>query len=181
MDFRIQGLNLLPDLVGYVLIFSGLGHVQKHIESEYFSTAETITKPFIALSAINIYNFYQPPQDQWGQMMWEHQIPLMVLVTIINSILVIMLVYHICKGISSLADNSGNTSLQQKASSRWLMFMVMQVCVLMVVLITFTLESLRQVLILLIPTAVFTLVVHVLLMTLMIEAGRQLTSNQIEN
>ncbi|MDF2673496.1 MAG: hypothetical protein K0R09_1761, partial [Clostridiales bacterium] len=53
IDFKLQGVDVLPDIVGYILFVIGFGMLASC--SEYFSKAKSFDTPMIIISLFSIY------------------------------------------------------------------------------------------------------------------------------
>ena len=112
-DFRIQGVDILPNFVGYLLMYSGLGNLSSY--SSEFSDAKKYSIPLAALSLFSIYQV----QNSVGQLTIDPLSLGLYSVGIITSVLDLLLVYHLCLGIIDLARDQSNDDLQELAHQRW--------------------------------------------------------------
>jgi hypothetical protein len=162
--FRVQGLDLLPDFVGYVLFLIGLSALAS--EHESFRIAQLLCIPLLILS---LFEVYQPPYPQPT----GHS-GLGTAIGIIDWILSFLLIYHICKGIQDLANDQGLYSLADTAQSRWRMFVVYQVLVAFMMLLGATGFASPVLFLLFIIVIVFGIVLLVLFMQLMSRCAEEL-------
>ena len=93
----IKGFDILPDFLGYILIYKGLMILAS--ENKYFAIASKITLPLIVLSLVNFYNFQYHPDL------------LLTLSYTLDSIKVIVfgsnmyLIYNLCRGSIIIAED----------------------------------------------------------------------------
>ncbi|NDI36167.1 hypothetical protein [Chengkuizengella sediminis] len=155
-DFRINGFDILPDIIGYVLIFSGL-KLLLHINTHFIS-AQKISIPLIVLSMFNIFeiNF-----GIFGFLIF-------VSFTILN----LLLVFHLCKGIEVWAKYNGRYRLADEATHRWKIYFVLTVVA--AVLMMGSLVLLPIALLLVIPLLIANIIALILLLTLMKNAEKEL-------
>ena len=112
-DFRIQGVDILPNFIGYLLMYSGLGNLSSY--SSEFSNARKYSIPLAALSLFSIYQVQNPV----GQVTIDPLSLGLYAVGIITTILDLYLVYHLCLGIIDLAEGQSNDDFQELAHERW--------------------------------------------------------------
>ncbi|KUO57961.1 MAG: hypothetical protein APF84_16370 [Gracilibacter sp. BRH_c7a] len=93
----IKGFDILPDFIGYILIYKGLNALAA--QNKYFAIASKITLPLILLSLVNFYNFQY------------HQDLLISLVSTLDTLKTIVfalnmyLVYNLCRGTIVVAED----------------------------------------------------------------------------
>ncbi|MDF1539375.1 MAG: hypothetical protein P1Q69_10790 [Candidatus Thorarchaeota archaeon] len=98
-DFRINGFNLIPDFVGYVLVMIG---VAKTMRLDYrFGQARTAAIILIPLSLPDIIEF--PAGDPF----WP--------ISIISGFCYLVFIWVFLGGIKSVAESHGNASLAELA------------------------------------------------------------------
>jgi hypothetical protein len=163
-DFRIQGIDILPDIIGFILIFNGANKLV-HI-SERFSVASKFAIPLMVLS---IFDIYQRPHPGGGMEFQQSMIGMLVGLAI--GVLIIILFYHICKGIEEKALELGLHELAQQAMNRWTFLLVFE-CVVIIFPFIF-LMSLGLASILFIMVFILAIVTLILLMMLMKSAQNQ--------
>lgn len=113
VDFRIGGLEILPDIVGYFLLDGGLGILAE--QNEWFAKARGYVWPALILSVFQVYERVSGVSGvyvNWGSG-WTL---LLALVMAISSLLV---VYNLFMGIREMASRAGNTSIAGQAQSKW--------------------------------------------------------------
>lgn len=105
----IRGFDILPDFLGYILIYKGLTTLAS--QNKYFSLASKVTLPLIVLSLVNFYNFEY------------HQDFLLSITTVLDSVKILvfvlnmLLVYNLCRGaieISKGIDAYLVTTIRQR-------------------------------------------------------------------
>jgi hypothetical protein len=117
-DVRIMGFDVLPDVVGYVLMVIGLKRLASL--NKHFATAARIA-PIVAL--VSLADFYQPPAKGASILAFgapSFTTPLGALLTVAGIVLValnLFLVYHIITGIVELARPRRDDEVIERANS----------------------------------------------------------------
>lgn len=120
-SFRIQGFDILPDVIGYILFAIGFHRLAE--QSEYFVKIKTMNSIMILLSLFSIYE--RPAQD--GGI---HINPLGIVVGLASAVLLIVIVYHLMMGIKDMALERERPDIEQEASQKWTYFLVFQIATL---------------------------------------------------
>lgn len=121
-DFRLGGFDILPDLIGYIFIYSGLSKLT-HI-NERFKTAKSISFSLIFLSIPDIY------QVATTHLLGNLTGILLMSIALIAALLQILIVYNICYGIIEMANERGNFQLSSKATNRWILYLVVNITII---------------------------------------------------
>ncbi|HHV63909.1 MAG TPA: hypothetical protein GXX46_02350 [Peptococcaceae bacterium] len=111
LDFyAFKGIDILPDVLGYYLIYKGLKTLAE--ENKYFALADKLIPPILALSVVKVYNFTYHP---------EFLLSFSFALDIVKAILFIAnmyLVYLLCQGsiavAASLEDDYLQTTIKQR-------------------------------------------------------------------
>jgi hypothetical protein len=111
-DFRINGFDILPDAIGYLLIYMGLNWHKE--PSSPFHKAQMLIIPLLFLSIFDMF----PGGLLNGAGGWS------TLLRLAYRILDLMAVYQICLGIQRLAEARGDFALAQMARTRWNMYFI---------------------------------------------------------
>ena len=96
-NYYFRGFDILPDFLGYILIYKGLMILAS--ENKYFALASKITLPLIVLSLVNFYNFLYHPDL------------LLTLSYTLDSVKVVVfalnmyLIYNLCRGAIEIAED----------------------------------------------------------------------------
>lgn len=112
-DFRIQGLDILPNIVGYLLMYSGLANLSSY--SSEFAAAKKYSVPLAVLSLFSLYQIQKP----LGQLSFDPLTLGLTIIGLVTAVLDLLLVYHLCLGIVEMAKNQANDELQDLAERRW--------------------------------------------------------------
>lgn len=161
-DLRINGFDILPNFIGYILIYNGLKKLSDR--NVNFKSAKSIAFPLIFLSIPGIYQIQTSAYAAFSSPSIIFSAAIGIILTILN----IILIYRICMGIAEEAGKRMNSELEAKAILRWKLYMTY--C------ITFTLLFFIPILlvVLFIPLFIFCVIVLILLMSLMKEASNSL-------
>lgn len=164
-DLRLNGFDLLPDFIGYILFYNGLGKLlDRHPD---FAAAR---KPVIALIILSLPSLIEFRAEDFAI---TPTFLFFMAVGLVTVILDLYMVYHICRGIAGLAEGRGATLLQAKANTRWTLYLVLAIIV-QVLMLSLAVSPLAALLV--IPLFVFSIVVLILMMALMAESEKQLAS-----
>lgn len=117
-QFRIEisGFDVLPDILGYYLIYRGLKTVSNG--NKYFQLANRMIIPLMVLSLVNLYNFEKAPE-----VISSLIFPLDVLKIVVFAINM-FLIYNICKGSAVVAVSINDNSLKRNIIQRLYLYLV---------------------------------------------------------
>jgi len=161
VDFRLNGFDILPDFVGYLLFYIGLSKMLS--ANSNFGKAKNVSLLMVFLSLPSLLQMeLYPANVGWGFGM--------ILFSIIVVILDLYIVFHICRGIEELASQRSVHDLAAQARSRWTLYFILNVLVLMLMVFAFA----NILAILVIPLFIFSIIVLILLMGLMKAAEARL-------
>ena len=121
VDFRLNGIDLLPDIVGFILFAVGFGLLAA--ESDYFNQARKLNMVMIILSIFSIYE--APAQD--GGIHIAPDWPLGLIIGICSLVFTLLVVYNLFMGVRELAERAGRHELAAEAEQRWKQFLILQV------------------------------------------------------
>ena len=161
-DFRIGNLDILPDIIGYILFYIALNYLEDR--NTYFGNAKKFALPMIFVSIFDIYQVSIPIQELGNE-------PLGFFAIIIGSIIAIVnlfMVYNICKGIAREADKIQDYDLSAKATFRWKLYLANSIILLTGILIPPILA------IFLIFIVIFAIVTYLLMLGLMRTSAERL-------
>lgn len=163
-DFRVEGLNMLPDTMGYLIIYHGLEQLMEH--NKHFKTARIIALPLVFLSIFDLFTVNQ----------LAHDIKAWVFLTggIVTGVVDLLLVYHICIGIAELALASRHDDLEIPAYKRWRYYLYAKICYL--ILTPVMIMGPRWTGILLLPLFITVIISAILLLKLISRAREAFSS-----
>ena len=121
VDFRFNGIDFLPDIVGFILFAVGFGLLAA--ESIYFSQARN---PNMVMIILSIFSIYEAPAQGEGIHIapgW----PLGLIIGICFLVFTLLVVYNLFMGVRELAGRAGRSELAGEAEQRWKQFFVLQV------------------------------------------------------
>ena len=126
-DFRLNGLDILPDIIGYIIFYQGLSILEE--KNDFFGKAKKFAFPMIFLS---IFDIYQPQINEIG----SNPLGIVgILIGITSLILGIMMVYNICNGIADEARLVNNHELELQANNRWRLYLINNIIIIVGMLI----------------------------------------------
>lgn len=121
-DFRIQGIDILPNVIGFILFAIGFQALSAH--SQYFTKGKGFNFIMIILSTFSIYE--QPAQGEG-----VHVHPVGMLVGTASLLLTLVVVYHLLMGVKDMAHQQQRSNMENEASQNWTYFLVFQIAVLL--------------------------------------------------
>lgn len=124
ISFRIQGFDILPDIIGY--LFLALGFSELIPSSTYFKIASKYNVTMVLLS---IFSIYQKPVQEEGIHLGILGI-LSIPVAIASFVLNLLVIYNLFMGIKDMANKRGEFDLVKESAERWNQYKMLQVAVL---------------------------------------------------
>ena len=121
IDFKLQGFDVLPDIVGYILFAIGFGILASN--SEYFSKARSLNIPMIIISILSIYE--KPAQG--GGVQFGTLGVFGILIGITSIVLNLLIIYNLFMGIKDIANQRGQVDLGTEAGVRWNQYLILQI------------------------------------------------------
>ncbi len=121
IDFRLMGIDVLPDIIGYIHFGGGLALLAA--ESEHFARAKNINLLLLLLSVLQIYE--RPVQE--GGVHIGSSGPLAFAVGIAVLIMGLLHVHNLLMGIKEMAMKAGDSAIAQEADSRWSQYLTVQI------------------------------------------------------
>jgi len=158
-DFRIQGFDILPDAIGYWLIYTGARGLIS--QSNHFYFVRKYSLPLIIVSLFDIYQVQTPIE----QFTINPQVFLFILVGFLITILDLKLIYNLCFGIVEMALANEDFQLSSTAEGRWEYYLYVKIVMLIFTSISFFARHL--IVIGFIPLFIISLGILVLMMGLM--------------
>lgn len=127
IDFRLQGIDVLPDIIGYLLFAGGFSLLAS--SSSRFEKAKNLNVFMIVLS---IFQIYERPA-QGGGINFGVLGPIGFLIGIAATILNLMVIYNLFMGIKDIANLQGKMSIGQEAEKKWGHYALLQVSVILAI------------------------------------------------
>lgn len=124
LSFRIQGFDILPDIVGYLFFASGFRILAT--SSIYFRVAANYNIPMIILS---VFSIYQGPVQGGGinlGLLGLYGIPISIASFVLN----LFVVYNLFMGIKDMAEKRQQSDLVIESEERWNQYKTLQFAVL---------------------------------------------------
>jgi hypothetical protein len=120
IDFRLQGVDILPDIIGYWMFAGGLSMLAS--KSGFFEKARSLNMFMIILS---IFQIYERPAQGSG-INFGLLGPVGFLIGIAATILSLIVIYNLFMGIKDMARLQGQTGISEEAEKRWVQYLVLQ-------------------------------------------------------
>ncbi|MBU3143842.1 hypothetical protein [Clostridium sp. CF012] len=121
LSFRIQGFDILPNIVGYLFFASGFSQLIS--SSNYFNIAAKYNIPMIVLS---IFTIYEAPAQSGGinlGLLGIFSIP----IAIASFVLSLLVVYNLFMGIKDMAKNQEQSDLVLESEEKWNQYKLIQI------------------------------------------------------
>lgn len=131
LDFRLQGFDVLPDIIGYILFASGLSVLDSF--SEYCCKAKSLNVTMIILS---IFSIYERPVNTQGVHIGSLG-PLGIVIGLVSVIVSLMVIYNMFMGIGQIAREKQQMGLSDEAEKRWTHYLTLQIAALAVFAVMF--------------------------------------------
>ncbi|NLD50357.1 MAG: hypothetical protein GX660_24725 [Clostridiaceae bacterium] len=125
IGFRIQGFDILPDTVGFLLFASGFSSLSSN--SDYFNKASKYNIPMIILS---IFSIYQEPAHGEGVhfgVLGILSIPLVIVTVVLN----LLVVYYLFMGIKDMAMKKEQSDIAFESEAKWNEYKMLQIAILL--------------------------------------------------
>jgi len=124
IDFKIQGVDILPDIIGYIFFAVGLSMLA--VNSINFKRAGNFNIPMMIIS---IFTIYEKPAQGVGIQFGPFGI-LGIPITIAILVLSLLVVYYIFMGIKDMALIQRREDIYEEADNRWRQYLLLQLAIL---------------------------------------------------
>ncbi|MGH4137121.1 hypothetical protein [Clostridium sp.] len=131
LSFRIQGFDILPDIVGYLFFAAGLSKLA--LNSNYFSIAAKYNVPMIILS---VFSIYQSPAQGGGIQLGQLGI-LSIPLAIASFVLDLLIVYNLFMGIKDMAEKQEKPEFVNESDEKWNQYKILQIAALCTFIVIF--------------------------------------------
>lgn len=113
VDFKIQGIDILPDIIGYIMFAVGFSILAAN--NSYFKKAGNYNIPMIILS---IFSIYEKPAQGGGIQIGPFGL-IGILFAIASLVLGLLLIYNLFMGIKDMAKNQEQMDIYEEADKMW--------------------------------------------------------------
>ncbi|MDD7793441.1 hypothetical protein [Clostridium sp. 'White wine YQ'] len=131
LGFRIQGFDIFPDIIGYILF--AVGFKDLNSSSDYFKVA---SKYNIVMIVVSIFSIYEMPTHTEGIHFGSLGI-LSFIVGIASLVISLLVVYNLFMGIHEIAHRQERYELAEDSLKKWKQFLILQIAVWVVLLLIF--------------------------------------------
>lgn len=131
LSFRIQGFDILPDIVGFLFFASGFSILSSN--SDYFRMAAKYNIPTAILS---VFSIYQAPAQGEGinfGVLGIFSIPVVIISVALN----LLVVYYLFMGIKDMAMTKEQSDLATESNAKWNEYKFLQIAALLSFIIIF--------------------------------------------
>ncbi|MEL7654754.1 MAG: hypothetical protein AAGU75_02470 [Bacillota bacterium] len=138
INIRIQGFDIVPDIIGYIMIIIGLGRIEKY--EEKFNSAKKISYVLAVMALVSIYQApIQSTVNQDGMMgtaassvnfsagIFGSNALLGTLMMIAGLAANIYFTYTMCMGMKTLLEQVGDAALAGICEDRWKLVLAAQI------------------------------------------------------
>ena len=167
-DFRIQHIDVLPDIIGYLLIADGISKLISY--NKHFAEAKKYTLPLIFLALFDIYEMQIPIEEYHV----EPMALFFMLLGLMTLYLDLRLFFHICNGIAENAQEHGNLELKELAMRRWNNYLYFKILMFIALPLALIIPSL--IILIFIPLLAISIYVYISMMITGSEYGRPKTA-----
>ncbi|QSO53920.1 hypothetical protein JZ785_09100 [Alicyclobacillus curvatus] len=181
LSFRVQGIDILPDFFGYILIATGLKRLSD--SSPHFRSAIPWTFALFVLSLFEVYQRSSPFQLGYHvNTSVDSLFPLSggalfgMLYSAVVLVLNLLVVHHICMGTADVALNRGNPAFADVAERRWANYFMFKVLLIVSIVVVFMFKIPPLAILIVVGMLVYSVAIAILMMTFMSEADRVLGS-----
>lgn len=161
ISFRVQGFDILPDFIGYILFIIGFTNLKD--DNHRFPTARILSIILLILSLFDVYVSPGATTDTFSFLSF---------VNLIYMILNLVLIYHLCKGISEVALAHNEHQLVETAMLRWKLYFSGIIATSILFFLVFISPIIIGVLLLI--SGIYMFVVYCLIMGLTRQASRMI-------
>lgn len=127
-DFRIQGIDIMPNVIGYILFALGFQALANH--SQYFAKAKIFN---LIMIFISLFTIYQKPNTNEG-MNWS---PLGTVIGLVSQVLLLVVIYHLLMGTKEMASKMNRFDLMEEAGRKWSQFLAFQLATVLLFIVFF--------------------------------------------
>ncbi len=161
-DFNLNGFDILPDIIGYILFYRGLKMLSER--NENFAKGKILAIPLIFLSILDIFHVTIPINKLGIAPFGRGGFVIGIVKTIIN----LMMIYRICMGIAEEARVINDSELELKANNEWKLYLIVNIALLVSIFIPVLMG------VLFIAIFIFSIAVYFLMLGLMNMASKRL-------
>jgi len=124
IDFRLQGIDVLPDVIGYVLFATGFGILAA--SNAHFRDGGRLNTAMIVMS---VFSLYERPVPGGGVHVGTLN-PLGLLIGLAAMIVGLLVAYHLFMGTRDLAERLANAGIRDEAGLRWCQYLLFHLAIL---------------------------------------------------
>lgn len=161
-DFRIQGFDIMPNVIGFILFALGFNALASH--SNYFAKGKIFN---LIMIFISLFTIYQKPNPNEG-VNWS---PLGAVTGLVSLVLLLVVVYHLLMGIKDMASRVNRIDLVEEAGRKWSQFLAFQIATVLLFVMIFIPPLF---IVMVISMFIVSIILMVSLMRLMRRCGSQL-------
>jgi len=118
IDFRLNGIDILPDIIGYALFVAGLGWLRE--KNYYFDRARIF---HIIMLILSIFSIYEKPSQNMESISFN---PLGTLLGVLSLIFSLLAMHHFLWGVKQFAEETNVPDISDEAQLRWKQYLYLQ-------------------------------------------------------
>lgn len=172
IDFRIQGIDIFPDIIGYILFALAFNILLN--ENDFFQKGSNFNIVMCILSIFAIYE--RPNQGMQNSGINININPLGFLIGIASLAFGLLVAYNLFMGIKDMGRSSGYYEIADEADIKWKQYLMLEIASLFAFIIIFIpMLNVMYIIALLIAAIILT----VLIMKFMKKCGERFAGNGI--
>lgn len=184
ININIQGFDIFPDVIGYILVIAGLGRIESYEAN--FNLAKKAAYILTVLAAINIYkpqelsgagSVLQPTGITFSAGIFGIIPWLALLLMIAGTAANLAFTYTMCMGMKNLLIRTGDETLAGVCEGRWKLILIAQVGLAASMLLAFLLGSIG--IMITVVFAIFAFIAMILFLLMINHTYRSVNGKQI--
>ncbi len=133
LDFRIQGIDILPDIIGYYFFYSGMLLLKD--QSPHFQQGSNFS---VLMMILSVFTFYEAPVNSTGVIDPTPGSGALALgLAIVSIVLSVLTVYHLFRGIQDMAADQRQPGIESEAMTRWTQYLLINLATLLMIGLVF--------------------------------------------
>ncbi|GAU80026.1 hypothetical protein [Fusibacter sp. 3D3] len=161
-DLRFAGFDVLPNFIGYILIYQGLTLLKD--KNKFFIEAKGLAFPMIFISVLSLYQSPIPINEVYGSSfsLWS------ILLGLITVLFNLLMVFYLCNGIKSEVRQVEFLNLESEIDTVWHLYLASNLLVASCFIFTSLLP------LLFIISFIVSLIAYILMLSLLNTASKRL-------
>jgi len=171
LDLRFNNFNILPDVIGYLMIVVALGQLEN--QHQYYGKAKNFAMLLILFA---IPDIYQNNNGLQGFRIGDTYSLAIFVLSGVGIIINIFMVYYICQGIFQLSEERQLHELSSMATGRWRGYLIINTILLALMPLIINIGQ-NTAFMIIAATGLMGFVIQIILISLIKQAGNQLSND----